>query len=479
MRVLFVTPEAFPYAKTGGLADVCGTLPPVLKQMGVDIRLIMPFYRSVAKACQPLSLGAAVTVTVGSHKVPCNFYKISTDHKIPVYFVDHPPYFDRPRLYGNAFGDYPDNLERFAFFAQATLKLIEKIGFNPDIIHCNDWQTGLIPALLHEYRVHFDRARTMFTIHNMGYQGLFPADQLPLTGLPFDLYYHPEGMEYWGQINLLKTGIVYADRLTTVSPAYANQIQTVRYGHGMEGIVYRRRNRLNGILNGIDQNLWNPQTDPFIASNYSPNQLSGKERCKAALIAEMKLDQTELSRPVMAIISRLDRQKGLDLVINAFPAMMAMGVNVVILGTGDKVLECALAELARKHPQRLCFKNRFNEAVAHRILAGSDLLLMPSRYEPCGLTHLYALKYGTVPVVRYTGGLSDTVHEFNQDSSSGNGFGFERFDESEFMDAVEKALAYFRHKQYWRMLQRNGMDADFSWHKSAKKYLQIYKEMTR
>lgn len=477
LQVLFVTPEAFPYAKTGGLADVCGALPAALKQMDVDIRMVLPFYRSVTKICRPQPLGFPTAVPVGSNMVPCTFYETITADNMPVYFVEHAPYFNRPNLYGDASGDYPDNLERFSFFAQATFKLLDTIGFVPDIIHCNDWQTGLIPALLHEYRARFSHTRIFFTIHNIGYQGLFPAVQLPVTGLSNDKYYHPEGIEYWGQINLLKAGIIYADRLSTVSPSYADQIQSEKHGKGMEDIVIRRHNRIAGILNGVDYHLWNPQTDPFITAKYGPLELSGKDRCKSALITEMKLAQTMPSRPILAIISRMDQQKGLDLVINAFPAIMATGINVVILGTGQRSLVRSLIKLADKHAHRLCFNHLFNEGIAHRILAGSDMLLMPSRYEPCGLTQLYALKYGTVPVVRLTGGLSDTIKEFNPDHCSGNGFGFKRFNESDLIGAIETSLAYFRNKHYWHKIQHNGMRADFSWQRPAKKYLQIYQDM--
>ncbi|WP_035253825.1 glycogen synthase GlgA [Desulfatiglans anilini] len=478
LKVLYLTPEAVPFAKTGGLADVAGALPEALHDRGIDVRLMLPCYRAVLEQQRGLErVAPPFRIEVGDVSLEARVFGGNTPQGVPVYFVEREDLFDRPNLYGNDQGDYYDNCERFTFFAYASLQALHDLSFQPDIIHCHDWQTGLVPALLHRpYRTadFFSRTKTVFTIHNIGYQGLFPPAKLHVTGLPGGWFYHPEGLEYWGNLSFLKSGIVYADALTTVSPTYAGEIQTAEYGRGMEGILSRRRDALYGILNGVDYRVWDPATDTHLPARYDITERSGKAVCKAALIEEAGLDRGLLRQPLLAMISRLDNQKGLDLLLVVLDRLLERDTGLIILGSGDPRIQSGLEEAVTRFPGRMALRTGFDDPLAHRIMAGADLFLIPSRYEPCGLTQMYALKYGTVPVVRATGGLQDTIAPFERDTGRGNGFTFSAYAPEAFFDAILQALSLFSEPGHWARLQSNGMAADFSWARSAGLYLELY-----
>jgi len=479
LKVLFLAPEAVPFAKTGGLADVAGSLPPALRRLGLDVRLVLPLYRAVRES--PLErhpLVRDLKVPLGTDLLTADVLETRTEEGVPVYLIDREDLFDRPHLYGDSRGDYYDNLERFSFFCHAALRLPQALAFEPDLLHCHDWQTGLVPALLKDPAgtlPGLGASKTVFTIHNLAYQGLFNPEKLALTGLSREHFFHADGLEYWGRISLLKAGIFYAQAVTTVSPAYAREIQTPEYGAGMEGILRRRKSDLHGILNGVDYRVWDPWRDPHLPVNYEPRHLEGKARCKEYLIHEMGLDPSLKGRPLLALISRLDAQKGLDLLVLVLDRLLDMDLGLVVLGTGEKTIQGALVEGCSAHPGRMALSLDFNDPLAHRIMAGADLFLIPSRYEPCGLTQMYALKYGTPPLVRATGGLDDTIIPFDPGTGEGNGFKFGPYDPEAFLEAIIRALALFKDRRTWKRVMANGMKADFSWNRSATRYRELYR----
>jgi len=480
VRVWFLASEVAPFAKSGGLADVAGSLPGSLKSLGVDVRVGLPFYRMARDGnFEAKKVLEGLEVPLGNTRLRGDVLEASTDEGVPVYLFDREDLFDRPNLYGTPEGDYYDNLERFTYFCQAALLFADKAGFHFDIVHCHDWQTGLIPAYiktLYRGSSFFSSAASVFTIHNIGYQGIFPRESLSVCGLP-DTEFNPDGLEFWGKISLLKAGIVYADAITTVSPRFSREIQTPGFGMGMDGILRKRSADLYGILNGVDYRRWNPSTDPYIKAGYSPGKMQGKSKCKEALINEMGLEPRLVNRPVLAVVSRLTVQKGCDLLVQVIEDVLGLDVGLVILGAGEKRYQALLAELGEKHPKGIAVKLGFDEPMAHRIMAGADLLLIPSLYEPCGLTQAYALKYGTVPIVRATGGLDDTIEAFESGSGKGTGFKFSDYEPKAFLDKIKEALEVFEDRPGWMNLVKNGMRADFSWKKSAMQYLSLYKKV--
>jgi starch synthase len=483
LKVLFLSSEVMPFAKTGGLADVAGALPIALKHQGIDVRVMMPFYRLIKEgASKTRVLIKNLAVPFGERLLKAALFESNIEGNIPVYLVDREDMFDRPNLYGNSKGDYYDNLERFSFFAHSALKTAQALDFKPDIIHCHDWQTGLVPALLNgPYRqsIGLSNTATVFTIHNIGYQGIFTPEKLSVTGLPGPQFFHPDGLEYWGSISLLKAGIIYSDAVTTVSPTYATEILAHEYGLGMEGVVLGRSKVLHGILNGIDYNEWDPSKDKHLAASYSPKAIGEKKQCKASLIKEIGFKHSMLGRPLIGMVSRLDNQKGLDLLVKSLEDVLKLDTTLVILGSGDEKIEEALKKAADQHPDRVSIHTGFNNPLAHHIMAGADMLLVPSRYEPCGLTQMYALKYGTVPIVRATGGLNDTIEQFDGNTMKGNGFKFETYDAEALLTAIKQAVELYKDKKTWKKLMLNGMQSDFSWDKSAEKYIKIYESVRR
>lgn len=483
VRVVFVASEMVPFAKTGGLADVAGALPDALARQGAEVRCFIPGYRSVLERCGPLKEAMpGFSVPLGKDRLAVSVLEARTDQGTPVFIVQREDLFDRPNLYGPSGEDYYDNLERFTVFSHAVLHATTVLGFAPDVLHCHDWQTGLIPALLqgpYAGARGLEAAAGVFTVHNLGYQGLFPPDKLTLTGLDRERVFHVEGLEYWGAISLLKAGLMYADAVTTVSPTYAREIQTPELGMGMEGVLQKRRHVLHGILNGAGYDRWNPETDPFLPASYGPESRAGKEHCKASLIREMDLGPDRAERPIAAVISRLDTQKGLDWIVEILEDILALDVALVILGTGSARIEADLREAEKSAGKRMALRLLFDEALAHRIMAGADLLLIPSRYEPCGLTQMYALKYGTVPVVRATGGLEDTVTAYDPQTGRGTGFKFASAHASALLQTVRDAVRLYEDKEAWKDLQAAGMEADFSWAQSARAYLEVYGKAIR
>lgn len=480
LKVWFLASEVAPFAKTGGLADVAGSLPGALKKLGVDVRVGLPFYRMAKQENFPTSKAAAgLEVPMGDKILKGDVLETSTPEGVPVYLFDREDLFDRPNLYGTPEGDYYDNLERFNFFSHAALLFAIEAGLQFNVVHCHDWQTGLIPAYLKTiYREEpfFSHLASVFTIHNLGYQGLFSADKLPTCGIPVSEF-HLEGLEYWGQMSLLKAGIVYADAITTVSPRYSREIQTPEFGMGMDGVLRKRSDDLYGILNGADYTSWNPATDRHITDHYSHRNIRGKRNCKAGLVKELGLHRRFVDRPVLGMVSRLAAQKGSDLLVQIVEDVVVLDAGLVILGAGEEKYQALLLELARKYPESVAVTIGFDEGLAHRIMAGIDMLLVPSRYEPCGLTQIYALKYGTIPIVRATGGLDDTIQQFDQNSGEGTGFRFVQYEAGAFLDQIKEALKVFEDRPGWMRLVKRGMQEDFSWEKSAREYVALYEKV--
>ena len=480
MNILFLSSEVTPYAKTGGLADVAGSLPGALSRLGINVSVGLPQYRSVTEGSfQRQLVLKGLKVPLAGQTLVANVHATETEDGVPVYFFEREDLFDRPNLYRTPEGDYYDNLERFAFFSRAALLFARATGMGFDVIHCHDWQTGLIPAYLSTlFRTDpfFSFTASLFTIHNIGYQGLFAREKLSVCGLPSETY-HPEGVEYWGSISLLKAGIVYSDAVTTVSPTYSREIQTSEFGLGMEGILTNKSAVLYGILNGADYSVWDPAIDPHLASNYDSDHLSEKVVNKAALLKETGLESSLLERPVLGMTSRLSRQKGCDLLVPMLEELAKRKVGLVILGEGEERYERSLREAAEEYPGNFSVTIGFDETLAHRIMAGVDMFLVPSLYEPCGLTQMYALKYGTVPVVRATGGLEDTIEDFDAQTKTGNGFKFGPYDSKAFLSAIQRAMDLWNDQETWEILMRNGMSADFSWKRSGERYLELYQSL--
>ena len=479
LQVLFATPEAVPFAKTGGLADVAGALPKSLRELGCEIKLIMPYYRMVKDSGLPhQSLAEEIEIPLGYEKLKADIYQGRLNQDIPVYFIGREEFFDRPHLYGTAKGDYFDNAERFIFFSKAVLLFCQLMGFSPDIIHHHEWQTGLIPAYLKSvYRNDplLSRTAAVFTIHNIAYQGLFKKEKFWVTDLPAEMY-NPEGIEFWERINFMKAGIVYADAINTVSKKYSEEIQTVEYGYGLEGILRKRRSRLYGILNGVDYKEWDPADDPHLIARYDLNDLHGKKECKKDLLKEFHLPSTLGNAPLLGMISRLADQKGFDLLMEILEELFTLDIGFILLGTGDQKYHDLFTQIAHKYHQKAGIRIAYDDKLAHKIEAGADFFLMPSRYEPCGLNQIYSLKYGTIPIVRATGGLDDTITPYDPVSKKGNGFKFVRYEAKEFLNTIRGAIRIYSQPEHWKQLLRNAMTADFSWKRSAEAYLKLYRK---
>lgn len=497
LRVLVAASEVVGFAKTGGLADVTGSLPRALARRGNAVAVVMPFYNSVRKAGVPVEkTGLTVPVAMGDRTLACRLFRSKLPHSdVPVYLVEHPPYFERDdptggrSLYqqmmpGGYRADYPDNAERYVFFGRAVLEAIPHLGFSPDVIHANDWQTGLVPVYLSELyrgRPGYQRVQSVFTIHNIAYQGHFGRDVMRLAGLPGYLFNDGQ-LEFYGNLNFLKAGIVFADAVNTVSPTYAREIQTSEYGCGLEGLLRQIRGKLSGIVNGVDYNQWNPEHDPHIAAAYTAGTVFEKKPvCKADLQRRFKLPQ-DPDAPVLGMVARLVSQKGVDLVMSAAPGLLELGCQLVVLGEGDPEFHEQLKQLHEKHPDRVGLYLGFNEGVAHVIEAGSDLFLMPSRYEPCGLNQIYSLRYGTPPVVRSTGGLADTVvnaTEENLADRTATGFSFHAYTANALYETVRWALRLMRDRPAdFRQIVRTAMAQDWSWDRSAAEYEALYRRVS-
>ncbi len=485
LKILFVASEAVPFAKTGGLADVAGALPRELARLGHDVRLVIPRYGGINSEAHRPGEWARLEVRTASGVIPASIEEgFLPGSRVPVLMVRHDAFFDRPGLYQEGGQDYPDNLERFAFFCRAVMELVtllkRKADWRPDILHAHDWQTALTvlyPRSLYAGHPDIADCRTLFTVHNLGYQGLFPGSDYRKTGLGPE-FFTPGTLEFYGKVSLLKGGLLFADLLNTVSPTYSREIQTPEFGCGLEGVLTLRRDRLGGVVNGIDTDVWNPASDPHLPHHYSASDLTGKKACKTALQRELKLPGRRV--PVLAIVSRLTIQKGLDLIAEILPELMALDLQIALLGTGDPQYEARFRALQEQYPQKVGLRIGFDEGLAHRMEAGADLFLMPSRYEPCGLNQQYSLRYGTVPVVRRTGGLADTVVPYSPltiREGRATGFMFHEPTAEALLATVLLALRVFKDKTEWASLMQAGMNTDVSWTKSARSYGELYREV--
>jgi starch synthase len=474
MHIAFAASECVPFSKTGGLADVVGALPRALASLGHQVSVYVPRYRQT-KLTDPQTVVHSITIPFDDKYRFCSVVTAGTSNGVRFYFVDYPPYFDREALYGGPSGDYPDNAERFALFSRAVIEASKVLGV-PHIFHCHDWQSALIPVMLRTLYAEdpaFRELATVFTIHNMGYQGLFPPDTLPLLMLPWELFTISK-MEFFGQVNFLKGALVHSDFVTTVSRKYSHEIQTTEYGFGLEGVLRNRAATVAGILNGVDYDEWSPQTDKFIVAKYSSEDLSGKAQCKKDLLNAFGVANADAKVPVIGIVSRFAAQKGFDLIAQIMDRLAREELIMVVLGSGDKPYEEMFVRLNRQFPNKIAAKVAFDNAIAHKIEAGADMFLMPSRYEPCGLNQIYSLKYGTVPIVRATGGLDDTIEPWDARSGKGTGFKFTDYTGEALLATIKQALLAYRDPSSWQKLMRNGMARDFSWGASAREYGKVY-----
>ena len=464
MKIAFCSSEVFPFAKTGGLGDVCGSLPLALERSGVELSIVMPGYRCIGQSgykIEQLSENISET-TLGSG--------------IKVYFVEHASYFNRPGLYGDGTSDYPDNIERFSYFCNQALELLKQLDFQPDAVHCHDWQTALIPVLLKEKYsddAFYAKTKSVLTIHNLAFQGVFPKTYYSKLGLD-DHLFSPKGFESYGRVNLLKAGIMHSDAVTTVSSQYAKEIQTRQFGCGLERIIRSRVDHVTGILNGLDYNIWDPSTDEHIAQKYSAQDFTeAKLTNKTQLQKELGLKVSN-DTPLFGFVGRLSHQKGFDLILDTLEALVEMDIQVAFLGMGEQQYQGALNQMALKHSENIAVCSDFNETLGRRIYAGSDFFLMPSQFEPCGLSQMISLCYGTIPVVFKTGGLADTIKPFGFFAQNGNGFMFTEYGRDQFLNEIRRASKIFQRKDKFKKLRLNAFRSRFTWEKSAGQYKEIY-----
>lgn len=479
LKILFVASEAAPLAKTGGLADVANSLPKALAAMGHDVRLVMPCYATISKDWLGKRLGTFMVFLGGHHLSGAVRLSTLPGSKVPLYLIEQGLYFARSGLYQAGGQPYSDNLERFAFFSLGALEGVAQTGWIPDVVHCNDWHTALAPAFLKiSQRVNpaWRGLPTVFTIHNLIYQGRFPAGQYHQTGLP-EQFFTPDCLEYYGDVNVMKGAIAFSSKINTVSPQYAEEIQTPEGGWGLDGFLRTRAADISGILNGIDYTEWNPTEDAFIKARYSRNSLEGKTRCKRALQKELGFPKLDV--PLFGCVSRLVYEKGIDLIIESLDELLRKELQVAILGSGDPELERRLADISERHPGRLQVVVRYDEGLAHQFYAGCDFFLMPSRSEPCGLSQMYSLAYGTIPIVRYTGGLANTVRDAtpeNMAAGAATGIVFLPPTAEAFRGAVQRALELYQSPRILNRLRKAGMAEDFSWERSSRAYEHLYRE---
>jgi starch synthase len=478
MKILIATPEAVPYIKTGGLADVAGALCRELRGMHCEAHLVLPLYRKIRETVPSLEdTGITIKVPVGSWVVEGQIF--SDEHSN--YFIACDDFFDREEPYGTPDGDYADNASRFVFFSRGIFEACRALDFRPDIIHCNDWQTGLVPLylkMLYSSDAFFRDTSTVLTLHNLGYQGVFPASQMPLTNLGWKLF-TPEGIEFYGKVNFLKAGILAADILTTVSGTYAKEILSSEHGFGLDGLLRTRESDLYGVINGIDYGEWDPANDVFLPASFHHENISGKSVCKKELMKSLfkKADKQDLKRiPLLGMVGRLSGQKGLDLVFQSVPELLSSGAKLVVLGKGDERFHRGFLSLQEQYRDKMSVTIGFDDSLAHRIYAGADFFIMPSQYEPCGLGQLMSLRYGCIPVARKTGGLADTIQDFEPLASRGTGFLFTDYTPSAFLDALKRAFCVFTDSRKMNRMITEGMKQDFSWRSSVERYCRLYEQ---
>jgi starch synthase len=485
VKVAICVSEAVPFAKTGGLADVAGALPEALKKTGITPIVVMPGYGHIFEKFKGMEeVNGRITLVMNrEYAEEFGLYRIF--HRgVYFYFVRNDKFFARDNLYGTSLGDYSDNDIRFGFFARAVFRVLEAAGFIPHIIHLHDYHFALSALLLRDIKSGnkqsaFRKTKTVFTIHNIAYQGIYKRDILSTLGID-NKYFRIDGLEFYGKVNYMKAGIIYSDSITTVSPTYAGELLTPGYGYGLDAVLKERRKDLSGIINGIDYQVWNPEDDGMIAANYNMEDISGKRECKRHLLSELFGRNIDFQRPVIGMVSRLSYQKGLDLIAETMDLIMKNNLYLVILGTGDDHYQKILMQLKEKHGKKFSLTLGYSDKMSREIYAGADIFLMPSRYEPCGLGQLISLKYGTVPLARDTGGLSDTIVNIDTEEDiegGGTGFLFKDYDSLELYRTVKKALGFFNHKKLWEKIILNGMSRDFSWEYSANEYKRMYESM--
>jgi len=483
LNIAFVTSEAVPFAKTGGLADVSGALPTYLAKAGNKVKIFMPKYQQVIRGYYDLErVDGDLHCIIGEKKYEGALFKLPNGNEnIEFYFIENDYFFNRPELYRDpeTNNDYTDNDERFIFFCHGVLQALKALRWQTDIIHCNDWQTALIPVYLRStYKddPFYIDSKSVFSIHNLGYQGKFPADTFAKLKLDESLFYSTGPLEFWGDVNFMKGATHFADQVTTVSPTYAREIQgSDEYGKGLQDVLKERSAKLTGILNGVDYETWSPKTDSLIPYRYFPANRSGKKRNKLELLHQSGLP-VRMEQPLIGMISRLDAQKGFDLLEEIMDNIMGMNLQFVLLGTGDKKYHQFFIDIQKKYPDRFKAFLQFDNSLAHLIEAGADIFLMPSRYEPCGLNQMYSLKYGTIPIVRKTGGLADTVEDFNEKTGEGTGFVFDKYDSTKLLVSIIRACELFGKKRIWNKIVKQAMEKDYSWSRSAETYVELYRK---
>lgn len=476
LKIVFAASEAAPFVKTGGLADVAGSLPKALSAIGCDVIVVIPLYGSINRE-KLVRTNIEFRVSVGNYSYICMVFKGSLDERTPVYFLHNHENFSRSNPYGDSRGDYPDNDRRFVFFNRAVLELLRTINFEADIIHANDWHLGLVPVYLKQLPKNdfLGGTRSVLSLHNLAYQGLFPATSFQLTGLPEKLF-SAEGVEMNGSLAFLKSGILFADGLTAVSPSYAKEILTPELGFGLDKILQKRKKHLTGILNGVDTDEWNPKSDRFLPARYGHDDTSGKRGCRTELLRRAGFDE-RAEKPVISCVSRLIEQKGFDMVVEAADELMRLDIFLVVLGTGQYKFEDFFRSLMSRHRDKVFVEIGYDNQMAHLIEAGSDFFLMPSLFEPCGLNQMFSMMYGTPPIVRATGGLKDSVEDWNPATKKGTGFVFNGKNSTSLLTTVKRALKTFKNKREMEKLILNGMSRNFSWEASAKLHAGFYKKI--
>jgi starch synthase len=468
MKILMAASESVPFAKTGGLADVVHSLSGELRRMRFDVRLILPLYRGLRERFRLEDTGIELAIPLGSRNYQGRIYR----YRDETFFIHSDEFFDREELYGTAEGAYEDNAFRFLFFSRAVPEAARALDIRPHVVHLNDWQTSMVALYMRTlYRKDFRKTASLLTIHNLGYQGVFPASAMTLTGLPTEMFNFRE-LEFYGQLNLLKGGIISADAISTVSEKYASEILEPEYGFRLQGLLAERSKDITGILNGIDYSRWDFKGAPC---SYRAANMEGKNRCRNALIRACSFRHRK--RPIAGMVSRLDPQKGIELLADAAHELFAHGVNLVVLGRGDEELRQRLRGLRKKYPEQFFLKLDYDEAFARLVYAGSDLFLVPSRYEPCGLTQMIAMRYGTVPLARATGGLADTIEDYDHLKGTGSGFLFSGHNPSAFLECLKRALCVYSDDERWRALRSRCMRRNFSWKDSARKYASLYRRL--
>jgi len=472
MRVIFIASEANPYIKTGGLGDVTGSLPKYLRKLGVEVFLILPLYKNIKEKKLDLEFIDENEIIIDNNVYRFKFYKDRLNFDYNQFFIENDYFFDRKGIYNENNVDYPDNYLRFGLFSLASLKLSIK-NLKPDIIHIHDWQTSLVPV--YNKIILNNSVKTILTIHNLAYQGIFNKDSIKSLGLPDNLF-SIDKLEFYGNINFLKGGILFSDYITTVSPTYSKEIQKDEFGFGLQGVLKNRRENLIGILNGIDYDYWDPEKDKMIYKNYNFNNIGFKKENKTALFKELNVN-FDIEKPLYSIITRITNQKGIDLILEIFDKFMELPINFIILGTGDKDVENRFLELNKIYENRFLSLIIFDEDLSHKIYASSDFFLMPSKFEPCGLSQMISLRYGTIPIVRSTGGLRDTIIEYNENVGCGNGFVFYDYESYELLDAIKRSLNLYNNNEKLLKVIRIGMNSNFSWENSSKEYLKLYNQL--